>query len=164
MADKEKNEPLEAEPKSCSKCGTGKPKSDFYGDKRSTDGLRSECKACHKDTLKQTQDLDTRRKNARKRNRRYLINNPGKFKENRQKTAYEVRRTVQYRARQVLSRAILRGKVVRPDECSRCGVPCKPQGHHDDYSRPLDVAWLCSSCHGIAHRTIVNPKELVRND
>jgi len=33
--------------KTCSKCEQSKPKSDFFKDKKSKDGLRSSCKACH---------------------------------------------------------------------------------------------------------------------
>jgi hypothetical protein len=24
-------------------------------------------------------------------------------------------------------------------------------GHHEDYSRPMDVVWCCASCHGAIH-------------
>ena len=34
--------------KRCSKCGEIKPISEFYKCKRKTDGLRSDCKQCHK--------------------------------------------------------------------------------------------------------------------
>jgi hypothetical protein len=56
------------------------------------------------------------------------------------------------RARKALSAAVRRGVLDRPDSCSRCGGPGRPEGHHDDYTRPLDVAWLCKPCHVAEHR------------
>ncbi|WJN64480.1 hypothetical protein Erwinia_phage_Papaline_00012 [Erwinia phage Papaline] len=47
--------------------------------------------------------------------------------------------------------AVRRGELVRPEHCSRCGGS-KPQGHHEDYSRPFDVMWLCQKCHSAHHR------------
>jgi hypothetical protein len=32
----------------------------------------------------------------------------------------------------------------------RCGEP-KVHAHHEDYSRPLDVTWLCQKCHVQRH-------------
>jgi hypothetical protein len=52
-------------------------------------------------------------------------------------------------AHKILSRAIASGEVVRPARCS-CGNP-NPLGHHEDYSKPLDVKWLCPSCHKKLH-------------
>lgn len=51
--------------------------------------------------------------------------------------------------------AIKAGLLVRPEECSRCHKIPKLrtdgasgiQGHHNDYSKPLVVEWLCSKCH-----------------
>jgi hypothetical protein len=43
-----------------------------------------------------------------------------------------------------------RHKHLRPQHCSACGVECKPQGHHPDYSKPLEVVWLCRPCHRVA--------------
>ena len=39
------------------------------------------------------------------------------------------------------------GKLIRPDQCEECGVACKPDAAHVDYSRPLEVRWLCRPCH-----------------
>ncbi len=36
--------------------------------------------------------------------------------------------------------------------CEVCGDP-KTDGHHEDYSRPLEVRWLCRLCHARAHRS-----------
>lgn len=54
-------------------------------------------------------------------------------------------------ARVALKAALNKGFMVRPDTCSVCNTPCKPHGHHDDYTKPLDVRWLCVSCHADAH-------------
>lgn len=43
--------------------------------------------------------------------------------------------------------AILTGRLTRPEICEQCGCVCKPHGHHEDYSQPLTVKWLCRACH-----------------
>jgi ribosomal protein S27AE len=49
--------------------------------------------------------------------------------------------------------AIRDGKLkVQP--CERCGYGVGVCGHHEDYSRPLEVVWLCGLCHGRRHREI----------
>jgi hypothetical protein len=62
------------------------------------------------------------------------------------------------RAQRSAKKALRKGKLVRPETCERCGVHCKPQMHHVDYSRRLDVRWLCGPCHrtahGIVHRIV----------
>lgn len=54
-----------------------------------------------------------------------------------------------FSARLKLSRAVKSGKVV-PSPCEVCGEP-KVQAHHDDYSKPLTVRWLCFQHHLEAH-------------
>jgi hypothetical protein len=56
------------------------------------------------------------------------------------------------RAHCILNNAIRRGEGVRPDHCAipGCSNP-DPEGHHEDYSKPLDVVWLCRSCHKLLH-------------
>lgn len=34
--------------------------------------------------------------------------------------------------------------------CEECGV-CEVHAHHTDYSKPLDVRWLCAPCHIRGH-------------
>lgn len=46
-----------------------------------------------------------------------------------------------------LQRAVRGGKILRPPQCDRCSKPCKPDAHHHDYAKPLDVEWLCRQCH-----------------
>lgn len=49
----------------------------------------------------------------------------------------------------VYEKGLRDGVIVRPDKCSRCDTAKGViQGHHKDHSKPLDVEWLCSTCHG----------------
>jgi hypothetical protein len=50
-------------------------------------------------------------------------------------------------ARNIVYQRIHDGTLLRPDQCSRCLIECKPEAHHSDYSKPLDITWLCRSCH-----------------
>jgi hypothetical protein len=52
-------------------------------------------------------------------------------------------------ARGVVSVMLRRGKLTR-QPCEECGDP-KAEAHHDDYSKPLDVRWLCRDDHGAWH-------------
>ena len=53
--------------------------------------------------------------------------------------------------------AVRRGELVRPLVCERCGVDKgqRLHGHHDDYSKPLDVMWLCALCHRFRHAELL---------
>jgi len=58
-------------------------------------------------------------------------------------------------ARGAIRSAIRGGHIVKPAACSSCGKDCVPEGHHPDYSKPLEVEWLCTSCHNRVHRGAV---------
>lgn len=55
-------------------------------------------------------------------------------------------------AHSAVNRAVNTGHLKRPTECSACGRDGDIQAHHDDYSQPLDVRWLCALCHAATHR------------
>lgn len=48
-------------------------------------------------------------------------------------------------AHKIFQEAIRSGKLQRLP-CSICGAP-KAEGHHPDYSKPLEVIWLCDKHH-----------------
>ena len=50
------------------------------------------------------------------------------------------------RAHMKVSSAIRSGKLVRPTSCETCNRDCKPVTHHDDYSKPFCIRWMCGSC------------------
>jgi len=55
-----------------------------------------------------------------------------------------------YNARWALGNAVRDGKVVR-EPCLVC-KKAFVEGHHEDYSKPLEVMWLCKSCHYWWHK------------
>lgn len=58
------------------------------------------------------------------------------------------------RARFVVNHEIERGRLKR-QPCEACGQknnqPSVINAHHDDYRRPLNIRWLCPSCHRQHH-------------
>lgn len=54
------------------------------------------------------------------------------------------------RAHYLLGKAVKNGLLVR-EPCVECAFT-PAQAHHSDYSKPLDVVWLCVKCHMKRHR------------
>lgn len=48
------------------------------------------------------------------------------------------------------------GVLKKPDVCERCKMNIKLEGHHTDYSKPLQVMWLCRKCHLKEHNKLVD--------
>ena len=44
---------------------------------------------------------------------------------------------------------------LEPQPCVECGSTVNVVAHHNDYSKPLDVVWMCWSCHLQHHRAPV---------
>ncbi len=73
---------------------------------------------------------------------------------------YRADRTGQNNSKMV-ERAVNRGELI-PRDCEICNMPrylCKINAHHVDINKPLDVAWLCPSCHKLVHLAV---SELIR--
>jgi len=57
-----------------------------------------------------------------------------------------------HKAHIILNNAVKTGRIPRPEECCECNAIGRLHAHHEDYSKPLDVMWLCASCHKLKHR------------
>ena len=45
-------------------------------------------------------------------------------------------------------------RVLVPEPCVECGSMTNIERHHPDYSKPLEVIWLCRDHHRALHRKI----------
>jgi hypothetical protein len=81
-------------------------------------------------------------------NRRYAANNPERYKKSQMD--YRLADPQKRIARNAVAAAIRSG-ALKSLPCEGCGSTTKIQAHHHDYSKPLDVKWLCSLCHGKVH-------------
>lgn len=113
--------------KSCTKCGDSKPlRSQFYRNSKAKDGLRTTCKICDNETRA------LRKKNNPEQESRY------------QQLSYLRRDPIKLAARRAVTNAITTGKLTKlPCACGSTDV----EAHHPDYSKPLDVTWMCNKCH-----------------
>jgi hypothetical protein len=55
-------------------------------------------------------------------------------------------------ARSEVAWAVRNGHLVR-EPCSQCGA-LKAEAHHEDYTKPLEVVWLCRRHHKLRHAEI----------
>jgi hypothetical protein len=143
--------------KPCFKCHAVLPLAEFYKHGRMADGHLNKCKACTRrealanraaklgyyqayDRVRYVQhgERDTRPKELRRehaRGRKRTYNADKRYANN----------AVQY--------ALRRGSLKRPGACTDCQrTDVRLHAHHDDYSKPLQVAWVCPKCHGARHR------------
>ena len=64
------------------------------------------------------------------------------------KRLYNERYPEKNRANKKVYKAIHCGKLVKPSTCSKCFVVSDSlEAHHEDYSKPLDIVWVCKACH-----------------
>lgn len=149
--------------KTCFKCNQDKPASEFYAHKAMKDGLLGKCKKCTRsDTRKNRADrIDYYRDYDKHRAMQphrvaqrlaYQQSEQGKMviKRNKERWARDnpIKRAAQIR----LGNAVRDKKVFKPERCESCGAGGRIHGHHDDYSKPLEVRWLCPVCHSAWHK------------
>ena len=112
--------------------------------------------------LKETDDAKKIRKSLyRKRNYAKTILYTRNYLKEYRKSEYGKRKSVEgvnrynknhperYKAKNVLKVAVIWGKI-KKYPCEVCGDK-KSEGHHEDYSKPLEVIWLCHKHHLIKH-------------
>jgi hypothetical protein len=141
--------------KTCFRCERDLPRSEFYRHAETSDGLLGKCKDCTKADVKAYKATPRGRELTRgwKTTPRSLRLNVARSQ--RQRKAEPEK----YKARSAVGHALRKGSLTRKP-CELCGDK-KSQAHHEDYSRPLDVIWLCFYCHREAHgRPVERPAQV----
>jgi hypothetical protein len=160
--------------KTCFKCELEKPLDEFYQHGRMRDGHLNKCKTCTKLDVAanywanhgKVQEYERGRRDSPHRvaaRKEYAATERGReshrranHKYNRtvacmeSKRRYREANPVKRRAHLIVSGAIRSGKLVR-SPCEVCGNEAA-QAHHDDYGKPLEVRWLCTTHHAEWHR------------
>lgn len=148
--------------KVCFKCDRRLPLTDFYKHPQMGDGHLNKCKECtkrdvsenyrgnldHYKAYERSRLHDPKRVSARREHgKRLWREQPDKIRGHRSRWAAK---NGHKRAAQItMGNAIRDGKLKR-QPCERCGS-LRAQGHHEDYSKPLEVMWLCPKHHGERH-------------
>lgn len=58
---------------------------------------------------------------------------------------------IKIKARNKLRYAVKVKKILKPEKCEMCFEKRKLHGHHEDYSKPIEVIWVCNFCHAQIH-------------
>lgn len=82
--------------------------------------------------------------------KQYRARYPEKVKEYAKK-AYAERKENMY-ARYAINEMVRRGAINKKSKCEHCHSAERLDAHHPDYSKPLEVIWLCRPCHMKIHR------------
>lgn len=99
---------------------------------------------------KRAENPDAVRIANRERMRRHRAKSPDLPKSREEARRWERANPEKRRAHWRVKDAIKRGHLVK-GPCEVCGSE-RVHAHHDDYSKPLEVRWLCPTHHGEAHR------------
>jgi uncharacterized protein (DUF2237 family) len=139
---------MEGMRKTCKVCGKQKLVTGFYRHGQTLDGYLNQCKECvcarvrkHRRENDHVREYDRRRAKEPDRKLAARINTIRWRESNQDK----------YKAQTAVGNALRDGKLKRKKECEMCGSSFSIHCHHEDYSRPLDVIWLCAKCHHRLH-------------
>ena len=133
--------------KVCTKCGEEKALAAFYVDKTYPCGYRPECASCTRALRRARraaghgQATDRARYHRSARLRAQIAANTKRWKARNREKLW---------AQHVIAHEIRVGGLVR-QACEVEGCETKAHAHHADYSKPLEVRWLCPLHHARAH-------------
>lgn len=139
--------------KKCIGCGMLKDISEYHKHPGMTDGHINKCKECVRKYSKENRLARLPAVQEQDRIRSKLKRQSGV--QYNKVTEWRNNNPEKYLAQTAVGNAIRDGRLTKLP-CVVCGSIENIHGHHDDYSRPLDVVWLCPFHHGERHRMLNN--------
>jgi len=146
--------------KRCTKCKVEQPPSEsFHRNARSRDGLEARCKKCRSIRGKELYDFGggkatkanyDKTEKAKEAKANYKQTENGRKASLRATEKYNAKNPLKRKAQGMISSHIQSGKII-PRPCGVCGE-VKTDAHHSDYSKPLEVMWLCRKDHKKWHQ------------
>ena len=145
--------------KRCCRCKEEKDLKEFNKCKSAKDGLQYMCKICQKEHYQLNREKrkeyvqmnkETIKEYQKAYKKQYSQLNREKMRDYRKQ--YYHRNPEKQIVRNMLNNAVKSGKVHKPVFCSSCEGDKHLEAHHTDYTKPLEVLWLCRSCHVDLHR------------
>lgn len=131
--------------KTCRVCHETKDIELFYKDKlHKVDGRKNDCMSCNRAYNRWYESTPIGRRNLKIKVTKYRKLNPEPMI-----------------AQSKVKYAVTTGKLIKPERCPACNGEGRIEAHHEDYSKPLDVMWLCNVCHK-AHHGRIRDKGLLR--
>lgn len=143
--------------KTCSQCKEVKPVAEFADNKNGEYRYkRSNCKSC----------TNIYGRDYRIKNKTILAEKDRARDQTPERKAYHVKRRRKWQLLNKEKRechwrllcAVKMGRI-KKDPCEICGE-IKVDGHHDDYSKPLEVRWLCRLHHNQLHKEQNNDRRI----
>ena len=134
--------------KPCSVCGVKKSLGEFQKRARSADGRTAACRTCLQ--LRDAKRYPKERKYRLAQHRIYMQTADGKNSHARSAIEWRERNIVKRAAHILLGNALRDGKIEK-GPCEVCGDR-DVHGHHDDYTKPMKVRWLCPTHHRQHHK------------
>jgi hypothetical protein len=96
-------------------------------------------------------NLEHARKLSNEATKRYLSTENGRKKSSQKASNWDKKNPEKRRCHERTMYAVEKGRLIRPNQCSKCKKSCTPHAHHEDHSKHLEVIWLCSQCHFYLH-------------
>lgn len=157
--------------KRCFKCLCEKPLEAFYKHGRMADGRLNKCIECTKNdvTKHRMENLSRIRAYDRMRGsmphrvaaRKEFAKTPAGAKSHKASALrWEAKHPERRKASIAVGNAVRDGRLVPWPTCFVPTCNKRPQAHHPDYARPLDVVWLCVLHHRQTHALVANESRI----